>query len=206
MHVARAAWPRWRPQRVVIPRADRARFAAAAASALVSFATLSIFSSVGPGFLAGTLQHDSHALAGAITCATFLAGVVTQIALARLPVARLVALGQALAAAGLALLVGALWIEQLPVYIAAGLLAGAGCGVLFKGCIATVNALAPEGARAEALAGLFVAAYCGTAVPTVALGLATQLLDAKVALLAFALLMCGVIAGPGRRVRRPVTA
>ncbi|MDO8209911.1 hypothetical protein [Conexibacter sp. CPCC 206217] len=186
----------------MIPRADRGRFAAAAASAMVSFATLSIFSSVGPGFLAGTLQHDSHALAGAITCATFLAGVVTQIALARLAAARLVALGQALAAAGLALLVAALWIERMPIYIAAGLLAGAGCGVLFKGCIATVNALAPE----EALAGLFVAAYCGTAIPTVALGLATQTLDAKVALLAFALLMCGVIAGPGRRVRRPVAA
>jgi MFS family permease len=206
VHLPRRAWPRWRPQRVVIPRAGRARFAAAAASAMVSFATLSVFSSVGPGFLAATLHHRSHALAGAVTCAIFLAGVGMQIALGRLTAARLAGLGQTLAAVGLAVLVAALWLELLPLYVLAGLLAGAGCGVLFKGCIATVNELAPPDARAEALAGLFVAAYCGTAVPTVALGLATQVLDAKVALLAFALLMWSVIAGPGRRVRRPAAA
>lgn len=46
--------------------------------------------------------------------------------------------------------------------------------------------LAPDGARAEALAGFFLAAYLGLSAPILALGVATQYLSARVSLLAFA--------------------
>ena len=47
----------------------------------------------------------------------------------------------------------------------------------------TVLGIAQQEARGEALAGLFLAGYAGLAVPVVALGLATQLLSGRVAVL-----------------------
>ncbi|MDW5594502.1 MFS transporter [Conexibacter stalactiti] len=193
----------YRPQRIVVPRAQLGRFAGAATSALTCFATLSVFSSLGPGLLADAVGSRSFALAGLIVFVIFAVAATTQIALAELPAPRLAALGQALVAGGLVLLVLALALPSLPLYVGAGVVAGAGCGALFKGCVATVERIAPTGARAEALAGLFVAAYCGTALPTIGLGLATQALDAHVALLLFGAPLLALLALPGRRLRQP---
>ena len=55
---------------------------------------------------------------------------------------------------------------------------------------------------AAALAGLFLAGYAGLAVPVVALGLATQLLSARVAVLGFAVLLVAVVALVSRRLLR----
>jgi hypothetical protein len=40
-------------------------------------------------------------------------------------------------------------------------------GAVFKGSVSTVISIAPPPARGEALAGLFLAAYTGLAVPVV---------------------------------------
>ncbi|HST39780.1 MAG TPA: MFS transporter [Conexibacter sp.] len=198
-----AVLPPYRPQRVVVPRAQLGRFVGAATSALTCFATFSVFSSLGPGLLADAVGSRSLALAGVCVFVVFAAAACAQIALAELPPARLATIGHALAASGIVLLVAALWLPSLPLYVAAGVIAGAGCGTLFKGCVETVAEIAPADARAEALAGLFVAAYCGTALPTIGLGIATQLLEPRAALVLFALPMLALIAIPGRRLRRP---
>jgi hypothetical protein len=80
--------------------------------------------------------------------------------------------------------------------------AGAGAGAAFKGSVITVLGIARPEARGEALAGLFLAAYVGLAVPVIALGVATQLLSARVAVLGFAVLLVAVIALVGRRLLR----
>ena len=82
----------------------------------------------------------------------------------------------------------------------AGVLAGGGAGAAFKGSVTTVLGIARPGARGEALAGLFLAAYVGLAVPVVALGAATQLLSARVAVLGFAVLLVTVVALVSRRL------
>jgi hypothetical protein len=69
--------------------------------------------------------------------------------------------------------------------VAGGALAGAGTGAAFKGRLSTVIAVVRR-ARGEALAGLFLAAYAGLAVPVVGLGLATQLLSPRDAVLGLA--------------------
>ena len=73
------------------------------------------------------------------------------------------------------------------------MLAGGGAGAAFKGSVTTVLGMARPEARGEALAGLFLAAYVGLAVPVLALGVATQLLSARVAVLGFAVLLVGVV-------------
>lgn len=193
----------YRPQRIVVPKAQLGRFAGAATSALTCFATLSVFASLGPGLMADAVGSRSLALAGLCVFVPFASAACTQLGLAGLPAPLLATVGQALVAGGLLLLVGSLWLPSLALYLAAGAVAGGGCGALFKGCVATVDEIAPDDSRAEALAALFVAAYTGTALPTIGLGLATQLIDARIALLVFALPMLALIAIPGRRLRHP---
>jgi MFS family permease len=177
--------PRYHRQRVSLPSSGRARFIAATAGGVVAFAVFGLFTSLAPSFVAGTLGYRSHALAGAVAFLVFAAGAVAQSLLARLDARRLASVGVGLLPAGLALLTLATWRPSLPAFVAGGLLAGAGAGVLFKGGINTVLELAPREARAEALAGFFLAAYLGLSGPIIGLGLATQYVSARVGLLAF---------------------
>jgi MFS family permease len=95
--------------------------------------------------------------------------------------------------AGLGLLTLALWLPapSLGVF----LVVGAGAGLLFKGAIATVSEIAAPDHRAEALAGIYLAAYLGLAGPVIGLGVLTQIASTRVSLLAFAgLLTLGILA------------
>jgi len=99
----------------------------------------------------------------------------------------------------------AIWQPSLPLLLVGGALGGAGAGAVFKGSISTVLDIAPAHARSEALAGLFLAAYLGLAVPVLGLGLATQAFSARTALLGFSVVLAAVIALVARRLlaRRP---
>jgi hypothetical protein len=73
------------------------------------------------------------------------------------------------------------------------LVAGAGAGLMFKGAIGTVSEISLPEHRAEALAGLFLAAYLGLAGPVIGLGALTQITSTRVSLLVFSgLLALGV--------------
>lgn len=190
--------PAYRPQRVAVPGDARGRFLGAAAGAFVSFAAFGLFTSLAPSFLAGTLHHGSHALAGVPAFAAFTAAVVAQLAAGGWAVRRLLAAGMAALAAGIALVVGATWLPSLPLFLAGGVVAGAGAGLLFKGGIVMVSGLAAPERRAEVLAGFFLAGYAGLSVPVLGLGVLDQVVAPKVALLVFAVLLLAGIAGAAR--------
>ncbi|HEY0716192.1 MAG TPA: MFS transporter [Streptosporangiaceae bacterium] len=194
--------PAYRPQRVKVPRASRAAFWAAAATGAVVFAVFGLFTSLAPSFLAGTLHDRSHALAGVTAFAVFGAAALSQILLARVPLRRLLGIGMATLAVGLAAVTVAVWVASLALLLVGGVLAGAGAGATFKGTVATVISVAPEQARGEALAGLFLAAYLGLAFPVIGLGIATQYLSVPVALLIFAAALLGSLAAVSRRLFR----
>src|SRR6202007_279518 len=63
--------PAYRPQRVSVPAQARGRFFAATAAAAVTFAVFGLLTSLAPRFLAGTLHHDSRALAGGVAVTGF---------------------------------------------------------------------------------------------------------------------------------------
>ena len=192
--------PRYRPQRVSVPAAQRPLFYAAGAAAAAAFALFGLFTSLAPGFIAGTLHDHSHALAGAATFAVFGAAALAQIAVSRVPLRRQLAAGLAVLVAGLVLITAAVWLASLALLLVGGMLAGGGAGTAFKGSVTTVIGIAPPEARGEALAGLFLAAYTGLAVPVVALGLATQLLSPRYAVLGFAVLLAAIVALVSRRL------
>lgn len=188
--------PAYRPQHVSVPAASRGRFLAAATAAMITFALFGLLTSLAPSVLAGTLHHRSRALAGGVSFAVFATAALAQaLSTSRRP-EDLLARSVPTMLLGLGLLTLAVWLPHpsLAVFLAGVLVIGAGSGLMFKGAIGTVSALATPDNRAEALAALFLAAYLGLAGPVIGLGLLTQLLSTRVSLLIFAgLLAAGLL-------------
>jgi len=193
--------PRYRPQRIRVPAGQRQVFYAAGLAAAAAFALFGLFTSLAPGFIAGTLHQSSHALAGLSTFIVFGAAALANMSVSRLPISRdgQGRLGLGLLAAGVAAVTAAVWLPSLALFLAGGVIAGAGAGAAFKTSITTVLSIAPAGARGETLAGLFVAAYLGLTVPVVGLGIATQLVTTKAAVLGFAAVLVAAVAAVSRR-------
>jgi MFS family permease len=193
--------PRYRPQRVGVPAEHRSLFYAAGLAAAAEFALFGLFTSLTPGFLAGTLHTRSHVLAGFATFAVFGAAALAQVATSRAALPRQLGIGLSALAAGLVLVTVAVWLPSLALLLAGGAVAGGGAGAAFKGSISTVISIAPPQARGEALAGLFLAAYIGLAVPVLGLGVATQLFSTRDAVLGFAAVLLAVVAAVSRKLR-----
>jgi MFS family permease len=189
-----------------VPRQARRRYFGAALGAAIAFAAFGMFSSLAPSFLAGTLHHTSAALAGATAFAVFAAGAVAQMFVAGRSSNDAVLGGSGAMLAGLALLVVAVWLPtpSLALFLAGGVVVGAGAGILFKGAVATVAAIALPEQRAEALAGMFLAGYVGLALPVVGLGVLTQELATRDSLLIFAVALAAAatLAAPLALARR----
>jgi MFS family permease len=181
--------PAWRPQRIAVPRHARHTFFAATAAGVASFAVYGVFNSLAPSFLAATLGQTSHAVAGAVAFAAFASGALAQVALSRLELGTTIRLGPYLLIPGLALLVAGMWLPSLAVFVFGGVVTGAGGGLLFRGALGAAGSTAPAQARAEVLSGYFLGAYVGLSVPVVALGVATQLVAARDAMLVFVVLV-----------------
>ena len=195
--------PPYRPQRVAVPPQQRGRFLAAAVGAAVAFSAFGLFTSLAPSFLADELHEPSLVVAGAVSFAVFGAAVFAQ-AVTRTTRGMLAAAVPILPV-GLVLLVVAVWLPapSLAVFIAGGVLAGAGAGLMFRGAVNTVSAMASPDRRAETLAGLFLAAYIGLAGPVIGLGLLTLVISQQAALLVFsALLAAAVVAAAPALLQR----
>ncbi|WP_064750418.1 MFS transporter [Solirubrobacter soli] len=200
--------PAYRPQRVSVPASARGEYFGAALGAAVGFAAFGLFTSLAPTFLAQSLHHPSKALAGAAAFIVFASAAVVQVALARRPRRELVANGTVVTLAGLALVVLALWLPtpSLALFLIGGVAFGAGAGSVFKGAVGTVIAVAEPARRAEALAGLFLAGYIGLAVPVVGLGVLTQHVEPRVALLIFAAVLGAALVAGLAAMLRPFSA
>lgn len=200
--------PAYRPQRIAVPAADRARYFAAAVAGFFAFAANGLFTALAPTVLAGPLGHTSRALAGATIFVMFGAGVAFQVAFMATEPRRSIQLGLGMIVTGLAVTVLSLWLSSpsLALFLVGGAFSGGGAGLLFKGSIATVAQVAPPESRAEALAGFFLAAYVGLSVPVIGLGVALQSVSPKVAVLGFAIVVASALAAAARPLLRGAVA
>lgn len=177
--------PVWRPQRFALPREARRTFLAATAAGIGAFAVYGVFNSLAPSFMAATLHETSHAVAGAIAFAAFASGALAQLAAIRVTTRDTLRLGTTALIPGLALLVAGMWLPSMAVFVIGGIVTGAGAGLVFRGALTTATSSAPPHAGAEVLAGFFLGAYLGLSVPVLGLGVATQWVPPRVAMLAF---------------------
>ncbi len=206
----RSPRPRYRPQRISLPARSRERFFAAAFGAAITFSVFGLLTSLAPSFLAGTLDQASRALAGAVSFIAFATAALAQTLTASRTTQQLLAAAIPALLAGLGLLTIAVWLPtpSLGVFLAGDVVVGAGSGLMFKGSIATVSEISSIEHRAEALSGLFLAAYLGLAGPVIGLGALTQIASTRVSLLVFAgLLAAGILlATPALHGRRSIRA
>jgi MFS family permease len=191
---------RYRPQRVSVPSAARRPYFAATAAGFTAFAVLGLFTSLAPSFVSDMLDHPSKAIAGTVAFGVFAAGAAAQAMLGSWSARRQVAAGLSMMAAGLVPVTLGVWLPSLPVFLAGGAVAGAGAGTLVKGAISTVSAISAQESRGEALAGVFLAGYAGLTVPVLALGVATQLIAVRLAMLGFSAVVLTAIMALGRRL------
>jgi predicted MFS family arabinose efflux permease len=195
--IAPAVRPPYRPQRI---RAvgDRRTYLVATAGAFTAFAVFGLFTSLAPGFVAGSLHHPGRLLAGAVTFLVFAAGAGMQAA----PGRRSLATGLIAEAAGLVVLTAGVQVASLWLFLAGGALAGAGAGVILKSAIGTVAGMAAAHQRGETLAGLFLIGYLGLIGPVLGLGIATRYVAATTAMLWFTGFLLALLAGIALLCRR----
>ena len=209
--ITAAERPRYRPQRVAVPPQARRTFFAATATGLAAFAVYGIFNSLAPSFLAVTLHQDSHAVAGAVAFAVFAAGAGIQVAMSRAGLRATLRVAPLILIPGLALLAIGMWLAILPLFITGGTVVGAGAALAFRGGLSAAASSAPPQARAEVLSGFFLGTYIGLSVPAVILGIATQYVSPRSAMLVFsvivavAVLLCTSVLR-SRRPRHRATA
>lgn len=201
--VPRSLRPTYRPQRVSVV-GSRLGWTVAVLSIFGAFAAFSLFASLTPAFLAGTLGQPSRLLAGSVVFLVFGSAPVAQHAAMGLTVSTRLLSGLLGALARLALLVAAMLLGNLPLFLAAGVVTGAGAGVLIQPAVArTVRTAAPAN-RGAAVAGLFLIGNAGLVFPAIGMGVAAQFVDTRIAMSGFAgvlvALLCGVVVG-ARRMR-----
>ncbi|GAB6900682.1 MFS transporter [Kineosporia succinea] len=194
--------PVYRPQRISADHGDPAGYVAATAAAFSGFSIFGLFTSVAPGFVAGTLHHPSRALAGVIVFAVFGAAAAAQSLTAKLPARVKMTTGLLAEALGLVVLVVGVRTEALAAFLVGGVLAGIGAGVIFKAAIGRVVAMAAPARRGEALAGLFLIGYLGLIVPALGIGVAVRSFDTATVLTGFAGVLLALLAGVGVLNRR----
>jgi MFS family permease len=193
--------PRYRPQRIAVPRPARRTFFAATATSLAAFAVYGIFNSLAPSFLAVTLHQDSHAVAGAVAFAVFAAGAGIQLAMSRAGLRATLRVAPLILIPGLALLAAGMWFAILPLFIIGGIVVGAGAALAFRGGLSAAASSAPAQSRAEVLSGFFLGTYIGLSVPAVILGIATQYVSPRSAMLVFAVIVAAAVTACTRILR-----
>src|SRR5579862_3904904 len=122
-----------------LPERGTDEFIAAGAAGFAAFALLGLFSSLVPGFIAGQLHQDSHAIQGAVVFLLLAVGAVTQLAASRFSSRRLVLAGLVLFLAALALIVAALAQSSMALFLAGTVTGGVAVGAIFLGSLATAN-------------------------------------------------------------------
>ncbi|MFD6281326.1 MFS transporter [Streptomyces sp. NPDC060209] len=163
----------------------RAEFLRAAAAVFAAFAVSGLFSSLVPSFLRVQLHVHSAAAVGGEVALLFAVALIAQLAAPATWLSRRWPAPTALLA-GVAVFETGLWARSLPTFVAGTVLAGIGIGLSFRRGVAVTQRLADPAHRADLLATYFLAAYAGTTIPTLALGVLTQAINQDVATLLLA--------------------
>jgi hypothetical protein len=181
--------PRYHPQRIAVPSESRAPYCAALLGVLVVFSAFGLFAGLAGTILRESLHRQSLALAGATVFITLGASVSVQVTVGSWPIRPLATWGVAAIILGLTMVIAAVWLPSpsLPLFLTGDAIAAGGGGAVFRGALDVVTAVARPNARAEALAGFFLAGYIGLSGPVLGIGIALPHISVRVTLLAFAL-------------------
>jgi predicted MFS family arabinose efflux permease len=159
------------PQRPSVPRAIRPTFVLAALGVFSSWSIGGLFLSLGPQ-LSATLFHTSNHLVAGVGVFTLAAsGAVSQLVLGRTPPWAGATFGSVALAVGLLMIVASAGEDSTALFLAGGVVGGAGFGVAFLGALRSVSAVIPPAHRAEVMSAVYVVAYASLSLPAILAGI-----------------------------------
>ena len=163
----------WRMQWPRVPSAIRADFWRLGLTAGLVWASLALYLSVVPSYVTALLDTDNLALIGANSALACFASALTQIAAHHRPTPRrrTQAVGLAVLAAGLVLLVVSASLHAIAPVLLAALVLGVGHGATFVRTQDELNAVAPPENRGEVSAGFVCCIYAVVGAAVVGIGL-----------------------------------
>jgi MFS family permease len=162
-------------QRVSVPAAIRAPFWVAAGGIAACYSMYGFFAALVPSYLRTGLGQRSPLVEGVVVASMFGMAAIAQLGTPQLRDRRALLVGFPLLLAAVGALVLTLPLSTpVPLLIVAPIM-GVAVGLTFMGSATLVDRVAPEGQRNEILAGYYMAGYLALAVPTVGIGVASDL-------------------------------
>jgi MFS family permease len=197
------------PWRLSVPRGIRGPFALASVAAFGAFSVVAVYTSLGPSVTQTLLRVDSRVAAGAVVFALLGTSAIGQLGFGGWPIRRAVIVGPMLLAAGLSLIVIALFQESVLVFVAGTLVSGLGHGLAFLGSQQLVDWVAPESSRGAIFSAFYAFIYLGATLPALGVGFGADVVGFLAAVVTFAIVVgildlgVGIV---GNRARLPDAA
>jgi predicted MFS family arabinose efflux permease len=196
-------------QHLSVPRGIREPFALAAVVAFGAFSVVAVYMSLGPSVAQTLLGVNSRMAAGAVVFALMGTSAVGQLGFRGWPIRRAVVVGPVLLAAGLALIVTALFLESVLLFVTGTLVSGLGHGLAFLDSQQLVDWVAPESSRGAIFSAFYVFIYLGAALPALGVGFGADVVGFLAAVVTFAIVVGTLDLGvgiAGERARLPSAA
>lgn len=163
---------RLKVQRPSIPAPVRPMFLPAAIAGLAGFSVAGLFTSMVPSLMHQVMEQHSGTLIGALIGLFFVASVAGQALLKWLPPSSHMTLGCMGLMLGMLCLGASIGAGQILILLLAGVLAGAGQGMVFRAGMGAVTAATPPHHKAAVTSALFLVFYFSMSLPVIALGFA----------------------------------
>ncbi|HEX6451238.1 MAG TPA: MFS transporter [Trebonia sp.] len=161
---------RWRLAVPRIPDAIRPRFGLIAASGLLCWAVLGVFSAVIASLLGSILHTSNLALTAGGLFVMIAASAVAQLGALRLAPLTAQVTGLSVLAGGLVLLLAAEGTSSAVLAVLAMVGSGIGHGLVFAGNLAEISVATPAAERGGVLGAVYFVNYAGLGVPVIAVG------------------------------------
>ncbi|RCG33095.1 MFS transporter [Sphaerisporangium album] len=175
--------------KVSVPTGARGAFLAALPCLVATWALGGLYLSLGPSLMAGVLHVTDHFVGGLVVTALTGAGAVASVVVRDLPPRRVMIIGSATLATGIAVSLTALAVSSVPIFFAGTLIAGSGFGAAFLGAFRSLATLAAPSERAELFAAVYVVSYLAFSVPAVLAGEAVPLFGLEATALTYGFLI-----------------
>jgi predicted MFS family arabinose efflux permease len=169
-HTGNEARARWRPKTPSIPADLRAPFAVAAMAVSTAYTHGVLVLSLGSQVARDLVGSPNTLVNGAALSLFAIASALVGIGARTLQPRTAMAAGAAASAAGMALLAAAVARHDLPLFLAATAISGAGYSLLFFGGLQTINSAAPVESRGGVLSAVYLLAYVSLGLVSLLLG------------------------------------
>jgi MFS family permease len=174
-----------RPRRISIPANIAHPFLIATFVEMTAYAVAGTFAGLGGSFTRDLLHLESHAAAGLLVALLFVSSTAAQLALRRLSIRRSMRAGLGAIAAGLLLVLAALFTSSAPLFFAATVALGFGHGLAYVGSQELIDRIAPPARRAEVFSGFQLGLYVGATAPALLVGFCAAAIGFRAATVSF---------------------